>query len=300
MKLTNVTLKKIRAFVAIAKTHSFAEAGELIHLSQPALSISIKNLEETIGGKLFIRSTRTLALTPEGEVFFPIAQQLLADWDGAFDDLNDLFSLKRGKLIIAAMPSFASTELPHHIKKFRQQYPKITIKIHDVIAEDTIAMVQTGRVELALTFDPNESDDLQFEPLFTDHFVAALPVNHPLLIKKIITWQALAKHPFIALQRPSSIRHLIESSLTEKGIELNVEFETNQLATIGQMVATGLGVSAMPSLYLKQLQAQGVECRPLSQPTVSRRVGIVTRRRYPLSSAAHALVELIRNEYKTD
>lgn len=296
----NVTLKQIRAFVAIAKTSSFAEAGELIHLSQPALSISIKNLEETIGGKLFVRSTRTLALTPEGKVFYPVAQQLLADWDGAFDELNDLFLLKRGKLIIAAMPSFASTVLPFHIKKFRQQSPKITIKIHDVIAEDAVAMVKTGRVELALSFDPDESDDLQFESLFTDDFVAALPLEHPLLAHKNITWQTLTKYPFIALQRPSSIRHLIESSLEEKGINLNVEFETNQLATIGQMVATGLGVSAMPSLYLKQLQAQSVECRPLSKPTVSRRVGIITRRRYPLSSAAHALVELIRNEYKTD
>jgi len=296
----NVTLKQIRAFVAIAKTSSFAEAGELIHLSQPALSISIKNLEETIGGKLFIRSTRTLALTPEGKVFYPVAQQLLADWDGAFDELNDLFLLKRGKLIIAAMPSFASTELPYYIKKFRQQHPKISIKIHDVIAEDAVAMVKTGRVELALTFDPGESDDLQFESLFTDNFVAALPLNHPLLAKNNIAWKSLAKYPFIALQRPSSIRHLIESSLVEQCIDLNVEFETNQLATIGQMVATGLGVSAMPSLYLKQLQAQKVECRPLLKPTVSRRVGIITRRRYPLSTAAKALMELIRKEYKTE
>jgi LysR family carnitine catabolism transcriptional activator len=271
-----------------------------MHLSQPALSISIKNLEETVGGKLFIRSTRTLVLTADGKDFFPIAQRLIADWDGAFDDINDLFSLKRGKLVIAAMPSFASTELPELIKIFRQQYPTVTIKIHDVIAKDTVAMVRTGRVELALIFDPAESDDLQFEPLFTDNFVAALPLKHPLLVKRNITWQAFANHQFIALQRPSSIRHLIETSLMENDINLNVKFETNYLATIGQMVATGLGISVMSSLYVKQLQTQSVECRPLSKPTVSRRVGIITRRRYPIPSAAQDFVELIRHEYKVN
>ena len=79
----NITLKQIRAFLAIAQLKSFAQACELLHISQPALSVSIKNLEQTVGGKLFARSTRTLALTPEGERFVPIARRLLADFDSA-------------------------------------------------------------------------------------------------------------------------------------------------------------------------------------------------------------------------
>ena len=108
----NATLKQVRAYIAVAKTGSFAEASELIHLSQPALSLAIKKLEECVGGKLFFRTTRQLMLTPEGEYFLPIAKRLLAEWDDAFTDLNNLFSLSRGQLIIAAMPSFASCELP--------------------------------------------------------------------------------------------------------------------------------------------------------------------------------------------
>lgn len=223
-----------------------------------------------------------------------MAERLINHWDSALADLSDLYSLKQGKLIIAAMPSFASTELPIQLKKFREQYPNIEIKIHDVLAEDAVAMVKGGQVELALSFDPGESDDLLFEPLFTDNFIAALPPNHPLAKATNIHWQQLTEQPFIALQSPSSIRHLIEKSLQGEQLSLNIEFETNQLATIGQMVAMELGVSAMPALCQRQLVAQGVICKPLVSPTVSRRVGIIYKRRYPLSSTAQAFSEILR------
>jgi len=295
----NITLKQIKAFVTVASCNSFAEACEILHLSQPALSISIKNLESVVGGALFVRSTRSVALTPEGETFFPVAKKLLVEWDDAFTDLTNLFSLHRGKLAVAAMPSFASSELPFQLQRFKHKYPKINVKVHDVIAEDAVNMVRNGQVELALTFDPEEADYLQFEPLFTDNFIIALPPKHPLLEHDVITWEMVAKYPFITLQRPSSIRQLLEESLSDDNISLMVEFEANQLATIGQMIAINLGISAMPSLCTTQLQAQGVICKPLVSPAISRRVGIVTRKRYPLSSAAAAFIQIMKEKYHT-
>jgi len=293
----NVTLKQLRAFVAIAESGSFAEASEQVHLSQPALSIAIKNFEDCIGGKLLARSTRKVALTPEGQLFIPVAKRMIADWDEAFTDLNNLFSLQRGKLAIAAMPSYASTELPMLLKTFRDNYPQVNIKVHDVIAEDTVAMVRTGKVELGITFDPGLYDDLIFEPLFTDQFIAVIPIDHPLCSHSKISLVSLAKFPFISMQQPSSIRALLDNFLLEQNIKLTAEFETNQFATIGQMVHSGLGVSVMPALYQKQLLSIGVECRPLKAPAISRRVGLITRKRYPLSSAAQALIDIIKGQY---
>jgi LysR family carnitine catabolism transcriptional activator len=294
---TNISIKQIRAFVAVAQVKSFAEACEIVHLSQPALSIAIKNLEQSIGGQLLARTTRTLSLTPEGLIFLPIAKRLLADFDGAFSDLHELFSLKRGNLALAAMPSFASTHLPQHIMAFRQLHQQINIKIHDVIAEDAVSMVRAGKVEFALSFAPDDSEDLCFEPLFSDQLVATFPANHPLSQKKPLSWKSLAEYPFITLQRPSSIRHLMDQTLAEQQIFLDVVFETNQLATVVQMVASGLGVSAVPSLYKEQIKALKLEYRDLVSPTISRHVGIITRRRYPLSQAAEAFIELVRNVY---
>ena len=296
--MNNATIKQLRAFVTVVDSGNFAEACVLLHLSQPALSIAIKNLEQGIGGKLLIRSTKTSVLTPEGKQFYPTAKLLLNDWDNAFNDLNDLFSLKRGKLDLAAMPSVGSSLLPGYIRLFRDKYPNINIKVHDVIAEDTIAMVRAERVELAVTFDPGDCNDLTFYPLFSDNFVVALPESHPLLDGKNISWQAISQYPFILLQKPSSIRELIEKTITENNIQLNIEFEANQLATIGKMISEQLGISIMPSLCKPQLQSQGVLCRPIKSPLVSRRVGIVKKRRIPLSSIAQALVNVIKAHSK--
>lgn len=291
--MNNATIKQLRAFVTVVDSGNFAEACVLLHLSQPALSIAIKNLEQGIGGKLLIRSTKTSVLTPEGKEFYPTAKLLLNDWDNAFNDLNDLFSLKRGKLEVAAMPSFGSSLLPSYIRLFRDKHPNINIKVHDVIAEDTIAMVRAGRVELAVTFDPGECDDLTFYPLFSDNFIVALPEHHPLLSCKNISWQAIAQYPFIALQKPSSIRELIDKTIIANKLQLTIAFEAHQLATIGKMISEQLGISIMPSLCKPQLQSQGVLCRPLKSPLVSRRVGIVKKRRIPLSTTAQALVNII-------
>ena len=101
----------------MARTQSFAEAAVLVHLSQPALSIAIRNLEEAVGGRLLARSTRRLSLTPEGEAFLPVAERLLEDWDSALRDLHNLFSMRRGKLTLAAMPSFSSNQLPQIVER---------------------------------------------------------------------------------------------------------------------------------------------------------------------------------------
>lgn len=296
--MNNATIKQLRAFVTVVDSGNFAEACVLLHLSQPALSIAIKNLEQGIGGKLLIRSTKTSVLTPEGKEFYPTAKLLLNDWDNAFNDLNDLFSLKRGKLEVAAMSSFGSSLLPSYIRLFRDKHPNINIKVHDVIAEDTIAMVRAGRVELAVTFDPGECDDLTFYPLFSDNFIVALPEHHPLLSCKNISWQAIAQYPFIALQKPSSIREFIDKTIIVNKLQLTIAFEAHQLATIGKMIAEQLGISIMPSLCKPQLQSQGVLCRPLKSPLVSRRVGIVKKRRIPLSTTAQALVNIIKAHSK--
>lgn len=296
--MNNATIKQLRAFVTVVDSGNFAEACILLHLSQPALSIAIKNLEQRIGGKLLIRSTKTSELTPEGKEFYPTAKLLLSDWDKAFDDLNDLFSLKRGKLELAVMPSFGSSLLPSYLRLFREKHPNINIRVHDVIAEDTIDMVRSGRVELAVTFDPGDFDDLTFYPLFSDNFVIALHENHPLLLNENIYWKDIAQSPFIALQKPSSIRELIDKTIITNDLQLNVEFEANQLATIGKMISEQLGVSIMPSLCIPQLQSQGVVCRSLNSPLVSRRVGIVKKRRNPLSSTAQALINLIKTHSK--
>ena len=289
----SVTIRQLHCFVAVARSGSFAEAGSLLHLSQPALSIAIKNLEQEIGGKLLLRSTRSVALTPEGARFYPVVQRLLRDWDRSLEDVRNLFSLRRGKLDIAAVPTFASSLLPAVLAEYHGLYPDINISVHDVITENVVAMVRESRVELGVTFDPGEADDLNFSPLFRDRFVAVLPAGHELLERKSLKWRELKNYPYLALQRPSSIRLLIDATLLKHDIRLLPAFEAHQLASIGRMVTAGLGISVVPALSRSQMEEMGAQCRPLSGPVITRELGVITRKRQPLSAAAQAMLEVI-------
>jgi LysR family carnitine catabolism transcriptional activator len=310
----NITLKHLRAFLAVVELKSFAQACEALHLSQPALSITIKNLESLVGGKLLTRTTRALSLTPEGKQFLPVAKRLMDDFDNAFIELEELFTLKRGNLNFAAMPSFASTHLSQHLSQFTNAYPDIKVTINDVVAESAVEMVKNGKVEFAISFDPGDLDGLNFDSLFTDKLVAALPQNNPLLVlmpdskdgkeskynEGTLTWQQLSQFPFIALKRPSSIRLLMDTTLAEHSLFLNVMVESNQLATVVQMVTDGLGVSAVPSLYKQQMDAMNIEYRALTSPSISRRVGVITRKRSDLSQSAQRFISLLSTHYLTE
>jgi LysR family carnitine catabolism transcriptional activator len=289
----NVSIRQIRAFVAVASAGSFAEASAILHLSQPALSITIRKLEDVLGGTLFARSTRSVELSPEGQAFFPVARRLLADWDRSLEDVSNLFALRRGKLNIAAMPTFAGSVLPEILADFHQQYPAIDVTVHDVVAESVVEMVRNGRAELGLTFDPGEFPDLEFRPLFEDRFMAAIPEGHPLQAKTRVRWKDLEGSTFICLQRPSAIRQMIDEVVQEHGLALVPAFEAHQLANIGRMVAKGLGVSVVPSLSSAQFHEMGASCRPLTAPVISRAVGVLTRPRHPLSVAAQALETVV-------
>lgn len=291
-----MTVKQLRAFLAVAQTLSFTQACERLHLSQPALSLAIKGLEDSLGGKLLIRSTRSVRLTPEGESLLPLAKHLLAQWDNTEERLRQRFTLQLGRLSVAAMPSFASNLLPSTLVKFRQQYPKINVTVHDVINEDVMEMVRSRQVEIGIAFSPEGVGSLNFTPLFEDRFVAVVPRHSPLAECDTLSWEQLLAYDFMTLQRPSMVRRLLEQALGKRQMALPVAFESHQLSTVGRMVAEGLGVSAVPSMCIRQMQELGARCVPLVAPSIACRVGILTQEE--LSVAAHALRSVLLDNVK--
>lgn len=288
-----MNVKQLRAFLAVAQSLSFAQAGERLHLSQPALSLTIKALEEDLGGQLLSRTTRSVSLTPEGETLLPLARQLLADWDNTEELLRQRFTLQLGRVSVSAMPSFAGTLLPAALKVFRGRFPRVNVAVHDVINEQVLEMVRHRRVELGIGFEPESSNELLFTPFYMDRFVAVVPRESPLALRKELTWNDLLKEDFIALQRPSAVRLLLEDHVQAQHGKLSVAFESHQLSTVGRMVANGLGVSAVPSLCIQQMQELGAHCVALSEPRIERRIGLMMLADHQLSAAAQALREVL-------
>ncbi|MBN6716474.1 LysR family transcriptional regulator [Pseudomonas capsici] len=288
-----MNVKQLRAFLAVAQCLSFAQAGERLHLSQPALSLTIKSLEDDLGGQLLTRTTRTVSLTPEGETLLPLARQLLADWDNTEELLRQRFTLQMGKVSVAAMPSFAGNRLPGALKVFRERYPRVNVAVHDVINEQVVEMVRHRRVELGIGFEPESGNSLLFTPFYMDRFVAVVAADSPLARRRQLTWQELLREDFIALQRPSAVRLLLEEAIATQHGKLSVAFESHQLSTIGRMVANGLGVSAVPALCIEQMQELGARCIALVEPRIERRIGLMTLADHKLSAAAQALREVL-------
>ena len=281
-----MSVKQLRAFLAVAHTLNFAHASERLNLSQPALSLTIKGLEEALGGALLQRSTRKVTLTQEGELFLPMARQLLADWDNVEEAMRQSFTLQRGKMSVANV-------LPEALKAFRDRYAGVNVTVHDVINEQVIEMVREGRVEMGIAFEPSPTHNLLFTPLAVDRFVAIVPRQSPLAKKKQLTWQELLTLDFITLQRPSAVRLMLEEALARSGRQLDVALESHQLVTVGRMVASGLGGSAVPALCKTQMTSLGAVCIPLSDPPIEKCVGAIHAGHMPLSKAAQALLDTL-------
>lgn len=288
------SIRQLKAFVAIAEHGSFVEASERLHLSQPALSIAIRKLEESAGGALFNRSPRGVQLTPEGRHFLPMARRLIGDWDDALGDLGELFNKERGKVTLAALPTLAAGFLPAVLADYRRRYPNIAINVHDVLANQVDELVSSQRADIGFSVKPGAAEAIHFEPLVDDHFVAVCPQGHPLLENKTVRWEELIAFPIIALSRLSSTRQAIDDVLQKLGTGMDVMCEVSQIGTAGRMVAAGLGVAALPSLSFKQISAEGLEWRPLTHPDVPRTLGIITPARTSRSAAANSMMDVVK------
>ena len=282
----NVSFRQVQIFVCIAQSHTFAQAAEKMYLSQPALSSAIKKMESQLGGLLFSRTTRKVELSPEGRQFLPVAERLISDWQHALSDLHNLFSLGRGKLSIAAMPSFAAGLLPGILQQFKTEFPNIKLSVADVVMESVIKDVQGGRAEIGFSFEHEKMDGLEFHPILTDNFIAVLPVNHPLSEHQVLSWSQIALYPFVAMNKGSAIRQWIDSFMDMNHLSLNIVVEASQLATLGQFVKHDLGVSVVPALCQEQMLSKDLLCLKIHQSGLSKRVGIIRQKKGNLSTVA--------------
>jgi LysR family carnitine catabolism transcriptional activator len=296
----NVTVKQLRIFTEVARQLSFAAAASHLHLSQPAVSLAIQNLEQHIGGRLFDRTTRHLQLTPEGQLFYPKAQQLLNQWSQALGDVNSLFALKRGNLSLSVMPSFASNDLADIVAKYHQQYPHINLAIDNIVMDQAIDNVRQGRCELAVIFAGQNMQGVHFQPLFKDRFMMIYSDHHQAQLQDCDLDADLSPFlalPMVAMDANSSVRRWVDDAIKKYEVAVNIVAQVNQLETLGRFVAKGIGVGIVPSLCAQQMQDLGLHMQPLSQAFLCREVGVVSPMNQSVSQAAQAMVDMLKAHY---
>lgn len=297
--LINVTLRQLQAFRMVADLGSFSAAAERLHLSQPALSAAIRKLEEMLNARLFDRTTRQVLLTAEGEELLRLATRLTDEFEAVSSDLQDYLARRRGRLVVAALPSLAAITLPPALAGLKRHHPGIDVVIRDTLHDQIQDLVESGAADFGLTVAPAKSKDFTFQPLIVDRFVMVCRPDHPLANRRAVSWDRMVRFPIIAMARTSSVRQHIDAACAAAGIEPQGLYDPEHLATVGALIREGLGIAALPSLTTPLLRFADLVEVPIKDPVVRRTMGIIQRRNRTASIAARTLIALLQEQLQT-
>ena len=292
----NVSLRQLRAFVAVARYGSFTLAAESLYITQSALSGLIRELEQNLQLRLVDRSTRRMRLTDMGSQLFPLVQKILDDLDGVMAEVGKIKALERGLVRVAVPQLLASTWLPPMLAGFRQQHPQVELRLLDSLVETVVSRVFAGEVDFGIGPERDPNSDIETSLLLEVPFLAVLPAGHRLAGHERLVWDDLASEALITLQGQFTERLTLELGTGRRGPGLKPAHEVSFMATALKMVAAGLGVTVCLPYAAELVEQQGLLLRPLQAPVIRRGVYVFTRRGRTLSPAAEAMLAHIRAE----
>lgn len=289
----NITLRQLRAFIAVARTSSFTLAAESLFVTQSALSGLIKEMEQSLGVRLFDRSTRRIQLSDIGREIFPLIDKTLLDLDGVLDEVANLKALKKGLVRVAAPQLMASTLLPEVIAAYREARPEIDIRLVDCAVESVVSRVFSGEVDFGIGPERDPNSDIQADALFTLPFHAVFPPGHALAARREIRWAELVGYPLITLEGQFTERLSMDLHDGVRELDLAPQATVTFMSTALSMVSAGLGVTICIPYAASLVRLHGLQMRPLVAPVVPRRFYVFTRNGRSLTPAAQNFREFV-------
>lgn len=293
-----VKLDDIQAFISIAEFGSFARAAEELNITQSALSRRIKKLEEDLGARLLDRTTHRVSVSLVGEEFLPEAMRIVDEFNQSLSDIRDLVQIRTGTVAISTNMTLADTLLPEIIAEFKNNNPRVRVRLTESSSPAALERVLQRKSELALAQFGEGHPELAFEPLFEDKFILICHGDHPLARRKDLTWKDLDRHNFIRMRTGSGTTNLLERSLGDNIRYLSGDLEVGHFNALLAFVGQNLGVSAVPTLVRLKRTDLNLVARPIGGPSVSRSLGIITYRGRSLSPAGEALRQTCRDVLK--
>ena len=289
----NVTLRQLRAFIAVAEAEHFTRAADKLGLSQSSVSTLVRELETNLGLRLFDRHTRMLKLTLAGAEILPLARKAMADLDSVLGSSSQLKTLGRGRVSVAAASLQAALFLPRFIGRFCAEYPGVRVTLHDVSQDTVPELVRGGEVDFGVGTDAGQRHDLAKRPLITDTFVAVMPPDHPMGRKRELTWSDLVDVPLIGPPPGNPVREQLDFALAREGITLTRSYEVALPLTIVGMVEGGLGIGVLTTAASKLAGALGLTVRKVTRPVIKREMSLLFHADRSLSPAAQNFRDML-------
>lgn len=286
-------LANLNAFIAIAEAGSFSEAGERLHLTQPAVSKRIAGLEQQLNVRLFDRIGREVSLTEAGRALLPRAYQILNVLDDTRRALTNLNGEISGRLTLATSHHIGLHRLPPLLRAFTRAHPQVALDIQFLDSEVAYEEVLHGRAELAvITLAPETRSPVAATAIWDDvlDFVAA--PEHPLARNGSVNLADVARHPAVFPGDNTFTHHIVRRLFEAEGLKPNIGMSTNYLETIKMMVSIGIAWSVLPRTMLDSQ----VAALPLPGVQLMRRLGYIVHTERTLSNAARAFIALLEEQ----
>lgn len=294
MNAMKITLRQLQFLKAVVEHGNFSRAAERLGTSQPALSLAIREMEDALGLRLFDRTTRRVALTDAGRVFWAAALAGLSEIEHGLADLENIAMLREGTVTLLATPLLAATLLPMVVDRVRRAHPGLQLRIADEGTDRILALVRQGRADLGLgTFREGE-EGIRSTPALTDELMAFVGDTHPLAQKSKVDWGQLATCRIAAMAPESSLRFLADEQFERLGLRAIPAVEVHQVYTaIGLVAATDL-VAILPAYARTAIHGRAVSALPVEYPVVRREVSLIQRAEGTPSPAALSVLQITR------
>jgi len=286
-----VESKHLKHFVAVADYEHFTKAAKALHIAQPALSISIKKLEQELGVELFRREDRQVSLTDEGRVLYDHAKRVLQQLEDAQLAIDELKGLEKGEVRLGAPSMMGSYFFPEVLMAFKSRYPHLKLTLVDAGTRSIRQMLLDGELDIGVINDENVPDDLETDHLLTSEMVAVVSREHELAERNALTFDEFFEHELVMFKPGYFHRDFVENQAMQCGKEMLFSFETNLLPMILSIVKHEFAITALLELVTQhEQQVIGIPFNP----RVKLDLALAWRKDGYLSIADKAFIEFVK------
>ena len=292
--------RQLRAFVTLARTGSFTRSGKELFLSQSAVSHSMKALENDIGCRLFDRLGKKVMLTQAGETLLHHAEKILSEMEAARGSIEQLGKWGRTRLRLGASITACEHILPPVLRELKARFPQCLISISPGDTREVVGWLQRHTIDLALSLEPKNEDQLEFNPLFTDEMVFVLSPSHPWVERGRVVREEIPKQNYVLYSKTSCTFRIVEDYFRQEAMVLNTVIELGSMEAIKELVKLGLGISILaPWIARKELEDKTLVALPLGRRKLKRSWGILHGPGRRLSLAEENFIALCRSVTST-
>lgn len=294
--MLHLTFRQLNVFEAVARLLSFSRAAEELHLTQPAVSMQIKQLEENVGLPLFEQLGKKIFLTEAGHELYQYSRAIAQQVAEVESVLGELKGMKRGKLKIS-VASTANYFAPQLLATFNQRFPSVTVSLNVTNRQGLLQQLEHNETDLAIMGQPPDGLDLAAESFLDNPLVVIAPVNHPLARQKNIPLARLQNETFLIREQGSGTRIAMERFFAQRGVKFTAGMEMSSNEAIKQAVQAGLGLGIVSihtvalELEMKRLAVLDVDAFP-----IMRHWYVVHRANKRLSGVAQAFKRFLLDE----